>query len=87
MVILSTCMYTGTVLSTCMCMTGANQGQKRALDSLEVELQMAVICQIGAGNLTWVVCKNKYLCVYGYKCTLCTHVMLGLDTWHVSSIP
>lgn len=31
----------------------------RASDSLELGLQMAVNCAVGAGSQTWVFCKNS----------------------------
>ena len=40
-------------------MPGAGRGQKRALDLLELELQMVVNCYVDAGNGTWVICKSS----------------------------
>lgn len=34
--------------------------QKRASDSLELELQMIVSCHVGAGNQTLVLWKSSY---------------------------
>lgn len=31
--------------------------QKKALDLLEKESQRAIGCHVGAGNLTWALCK------------------------------
>jgi hypothetical protein len=33
-----------------MCMPGTHRGQKKALDSLKLELQTVVSCHAGAGN-------------------------------------
>ena len=46
----------------CMCpmhMFGGLRGQKKAWDSLELELQMLVSCHVGAGNQTWILWKNS----------------------------
>lgn len=44
-------------LSACIlcsiCMSGADKGQKRALDFLELELPMAVSCRVGVGS--WIL--------------------------------
>lgn len=33
--------------------------EERALDPLELKLQMAVTLHIGAGNWIWMLCKNS----------------------------
>lgn len=38
---------------------GAQRVQSRALDSLELELQMFVRCLVGAGTSMWVLCKSS----------------------------
>lgn len=46
-----------------MCVTyvpGSYGGQKRVLNLLELELQMVESCDVAAGTLTQVLCKNKY---------------------------
>ena len=46
----------------CMCTThvpAAFRGQKRASDSLGLELQTVVSHHVDAGNWTWVLCENK----------------------------
>jgi hypothetical protein len=46
-------------LHACLCITwtpGTYRGQKRALDSLELELQMVVSCLVGARNWTLALC-------------------------------
>ena len=46
------CMFYLLYLHVClciMCMPGACRSQKRALDALELEVQMAVSCHVGAG--------------------------------------
>lgn len=40
------------------CMPGPHRGQKRALDTLEVELQVVVSYRASAGNWTWVLCSS-----------------------------
>ena len=42
----------------CICLV-THRGQKRALEPLELELQMVVSCYVGARNQTWVLCKNN----------------------------
>lgn len=37
----------------------AQGGQKNASDHLELELQMVVICYVGAENKTHVLCKKS----------------------------
>lgn len=39
-----------------VCVHGTRGGQKRALDPLELELQMVIICHVGAGNQTRSSC-------------------------------
>ena len=41
------------------CMPGAHRGQKRVLDSLELELQMVVSCLPSARDQNWVVWKSN----------------------------
>lgn len=46
-------MYMGVLPSLCLCTTfmlGVLRGQKRVLDSLELDLQMAVSHHVGAWN-------------------------------------
>lgn len=39
-----------------VCMTGAQEDQRRALDPLELELQMVVSRHVDAGNQICVLC-------------------------------
>ena len=39
-------------------MPDALRGQIKALDLLELKLQMIVSCNVGARILTWVLCKS-----------------------------
>lgn len=45
------CVGLGILCAPCICV-GAYIGQKRALDSLKLELQVTVSHQVGAGNQT-----------------------------------
>jgi len=48
------------VLPTCVSHAPLmSSGHKRALDTLELELQMVVSHHVGAGNETQVLCKSK----------------------------
>lgn len=40
-------------------MPGTCEGQKRVSVVLDLELQMVISCHLGAGNWTWVHCKNS----------------------------
>lgn len=40
-------------------MPGTCEGQKRVSVVLGLELQMVISCHLGAGNWTWVHCKNS----------------------------
>ena len=47
-------------ISICtMCVPGAYGSQKRALDLLELKLQMVVNYHVSAGNRTWVPCNSN----------------------------
>lgn len=35
------------------------RGQKKASDTLELELQIVMSCYVGAVNQTWVLCKSS----------------------------
>ena len=41
------------------CVIGALKAKKKASDLLELELWMVVNHHVGAGNRTWVPCKNN----------------------------
>lgn len=46
----------------CICavyMLDVLEGQKRASNTSESELQMLVRCHVGAGNQVWLLCKNS----------------------------
>jgi hypothetical protein len=38
---------------------GAQRGQKKVSDALELELQVVVSYYVDSGNQTWVFCKDK----------------------------
>lgn len=42
-----------------MCLPGTLGGQKRELDTFELELWMAVSCYLGPGTLTWVFWRSS----------------------------
>lgn len=42
-----------------ICITCARRGQKKAMDSLELELQAIMSCCMGAVNRTWVFFKSS----------------------------
>lgn len=65
---------------------GSHRGQIRALDVLEMELQMAVNCHVGAGNQTW--CKSSRCSSsvrHGSVFPSCPH-SLGAWTWLLVSV-
>lgn len=41
------------------CIPCAYRGQKRALESLNLELQTAMSCHAGTRNPTWILCENS----------------------------
>lgn len=45
------------------CVSDAKKGQIRAVDPLELELQMVVNCHVASRTGTWVLCKSR-------KCSL-----------------
>lgn len=51
------------VLSACvhvyLCVPGVLRGQKRASDSLELELRMVIIHHVGAVNWTWGLLQEQ----------------------------
>jgi hypothetical protein len=49
---LSASWYTMWVPGTC-------RGQKKVLDSRELEWQMVGSCHVNAGNWTWIICENN----------------------------
>jgi len=54
-VCMSVCMHVCVCVHTCACEYSPLSGQKKMWGSLELELQMLVICHVGAGNQTWVL--------------------------------
>lgn len=44
-----------------LCVPGILRGQKRASDSLELELRMVIIHHVGAGNERGALCKGNRL--------------------------
>lgn len=58
-----------------MCV-GASRGQKRVLDSFEVELEVVVRYSVGAGNGILVLCKT---CKCSYPLT-CSSIHLEIYT-------
>lgn len=55
------CLY---VYMYAMCICAAQEGQKRATDSLELELKVVVIYHVGTGDLTWLLCKGTCFLSY-----------------------
>jgi hypothetical protein len=43
-----------------MCMPGANGGQKRVSDSLELKLRVVIGCPVGAGAQTQCSVRENY---------------------------
>lgn len=39
--------------------SGADRGQERVLDLLDLELRMIVSHHVGAGSQTWVLCRRS----------------------------
>ena len=46
-------------VSVSICIPSACGGQKKALDPLELELQMVVSCHADSGDEMWILFKNS----------------------------
>ena len=52
------CMYVCMYVCMFLCVCSAHRDQKRVLDHVELDLQMAMRHHVSARNQTWILCKG-----------------------------